>query len=604
MLDRVLSQYKDDTPSDRNVNKLLNIFAQQMDALEAIFVNLRDDTNLDDATGVWLDYLGKIIGLERPFAEEPTATTFAFKPFETSPDDPNKGFENGGVGGYMVGLKGLPDVDDPSLKKTDDQYRAMLKAKIQANISDGTIIDIYNYLVTGRGLDGDLTVDSVVGRGEVTIIENDFFSQLERYLLDLVGPHSAATELHVTNWTQEHLPFDWYLSVPTGWAITSETIDGDASKALHRTAASGAYCWVRTRHYSITAPEAAYGEWTFWAKKAALSTFDFMPIAHLNLPATVTGQYGYLFKIDSAGDIYFYKITNGVPTALFFTNTTPVDGSWHEYKITRDAAGEFSVYLDDVLVVPFNGTNPITNTVETQSNYQVFNIDQNDYIGLCTLEDVRLTDFVPLSKVGKTTLIPFFENLDNSGNWFFYLRTVSGKNNYTVRVDVAAATPSAYCYLDRWYWGHSPTEAAYGEWTCRIWYDLNTVTPDDHILIIASELGKYNATNQRGYSIRIEEPGYIGISRIDNGVATRLFRSAINYLTKDTTYDLKVTRDSAGQFELFVDDVSVVAATGTNPVTDNTYTKSEYWTFELKKEDGIHLYDEDGVALNSRTPLL
>jgi len=76
---------------------------------------------------------------------------------------------------------------------------------------------------------------------------------------------------------------------------------------------------------------------------------------------------------------------------------------------------------------------------------------------------------------------------------------------------------------------------------------------------------------------------------------TQLFQTATSYITIDTWYRMKITRTTAGVFTVYIrggafgDDswTTVVADSGTNPVTDNTYTTSAYTVLDLDAGDKI-----------------
>jgi hypothetical protein len=402
MLARLLSQFRDDNsrepfdpdvataPGNMNINRLMWIFGNELDTLEAIFENLRDDTTLETAAGVWLDVIGDIIGLERPHREQPTATIFACKPTEADVDDPYKAFDNAGTGGYFQTRKGLEYLADPTEKKTDSEYRKMIQAKIQANIADGTVPDIYNYLVTGRELDGDLTIDTVVGRADVSIVPSDVFTQLERYLLDLIGPHSAGTEIYVKNWTLEHYHYTWYLRNPSRWTISQDTVDGDLTKTLLVNHASGDLCSLPKEYFSITATEASYGEWEIWIKKDPASIIRFFPIAYVDADAGDLTQRGYYLELAANESANFFRDDSGFSTSLFTTAvSTATPSVWQKWTITRDDNEEFEVKLNDVALTAVTGTNPVTDATYTLGHYQVISADQNDEFALSTMEDVR-----------------------------------------------------------------------------------------------------------------------------------------------------------------------------------------------------------------------
>ena len=80
------------------------------------------------------------------------------------------------------------------------------------------------------------------------------------------------------------------------------------------------------------------------------------------------------------------KVSNGVASNLMYTAVSlGVVGSWEKFKIARTSGGEFSVYLNDTLVVAVSGTNPATDTTFTDAAYLVFDLDAGDKISYSNL---------------------------------------------------------------------------------------------------------------------------------------------------------------------------------------------------------------------------
>jgi len=63
-LDRVINEFTE----SHNLLALLEAFLNRLDDSESILVDLRDKRSIDNATGVWLDIVGDIVGLNRPLA--------------------------------------------------------------------------------------------------------------------------------------------------------------------------------------------------------------------------------------------------------------------------------------------------------------------------------------------------------------------------------------------------------------------------------------------------------------------------------------------------------------------------------------------------------
>jgi len=55
---------------------------------------------------------------------------------------------------------------------------------------------------------------------------------------------------------------------------------------------------------------------------------------------------------------------------------------WYKFKITRSAIGEFTVYVDDVLVTAASGSNPVTDANHTASQYLIVDMDNLDMLAI------------------------------------------------------------------------------------------------------------------------------------------------------------------------------------------------------------------------------
>jgi hypothetical protein len=80
---------------DTDVEDLIDVIFERLDDLETARAYIYDNFNIDDAEGVWLNYLGTVVGYERPLATHPYSQMFAFKDGSTQADyidDPYKAF--------------------------------------------------------------------------------------------------------------------------------------------------------------------------------------------------------------------------------------------------------------------------------------------------------------------------------------------------------------------------------------------------------------------------------------------------------------------------------------------------------------------------------
>jgi len=137
-----------------------------------------------------------------------------------------------------------------------------------------------------------------------------------------------------------------------------------------------------------------------------------------------------------------------------------------------------------------------------------------------------------------------------------------------------------------------PCNQAYGSWEFD-WYKGADGNTFNNIFIGDNRTGAF-ATNT-GYDLFISNTEYIRLN-IYNGNDGAYFITATNYFIINTWYHLKITRNTNGQFYVYIKGgtfgsdyvlVSVTGGSGTNPVTDNTYTSSNYFVLDLDASDMI-----------------
>ena len=103
-----------------------DILTPMRDQAIAAALNIRDkQLNVDDAEGVWLDFLGVRLGVRRPATTDPTM-------------DPRFGFDMSGVGFDQEPFRG--DVANDAVFAVDDNvYRRFLRGRAITILSDGSI---------------------------------------------------------------------------------------------------------------------------------------------------------------------------------------------------------------------------------------------------------------------------------------------------------------------------------------------------------------------------------------------------------------------------------------------------------------------------------
>lgn len=379
--------------STPGILKLLEVLTGQLDEIEDIFEYIRTNMSITDAEGVWLDRIhGTIVGLERPYREQAYGTIFAFKGEETDLDDPLKGFESAGVGGYFLSSQGLKYLADPTERMSDDDYRERIRGKAIANFSSGTVNDIWRFSTTGFGQTNP-TIESTAGAVNITIAEDDIMTQGDRNILAEKGPIADGVGVNVDNWTSEYLPFGDDVTTVADWEIDTDTINGSESKILRSVNPDNAFLDMTT-HFATTASAVAYGTWEFWIYKpnAAAVTVYF-------ISDSKSSQTGYAINIGTTETIGVWRYTSGSVTSTLMSvaaGTFPAD-DWAKFTITRDALNSFSVYMDDVLLTAASGSNPATDSTHTTGKYMQLSTSTDVAIGLAVVDDdTKLTTWTSL----------------------------------------------------------------------------------------------------------------------------------------------------------------------------------------------------------------
>ena len=165
--------------------------------------------------------------------------------------------------------------------------------------------------------------------------------------------------------------------------------------------------------------------------------------------------------------------------------------------------------------------------------------------------------------------------------------TVSGA---TIKYDGLINTGAGIAYIN--------SDTAYGTWE----FDFNKGGAGNDLQIgfinDNIEIGDYGE-----YRLDFNEDESIGFYK--SGAAI-LFTTAASYISINTDYRIKVTRSLAGVFTVYIkggsfgwdDWTTVVASTGTNPVTDTTYTTSSYFVADLDNGDTISNLKIDGKRIS------
>lgn len=195
-----MSQLYKDVVSSRVYNHLkgkdfeamLSIFADELDSAQDVLESVKLLADIENQSGIWLDLIGKIIGLPRGLSNEALADLFGFGN-EAGDPLPVSGFgtlSDPDVGGFFNGLNPI----DVGLQG-DPEYRTFLLAKAYANGSDCDIESIATHAKLVTGLD-DIQVDD----GNLTVTISSLAGTItgtQRIAILQTSPRAAGIKVEV-----------------------------------------------------------------------------------------------------------------------------------------------------------------------------------------------------------------------------------------------------------------------------------------------------------------------------------------------------------------------------------------------------------------------
>lgn len=161
-----------------------------------------------------------------------------------------------------------------------------------------------------------------------------------------------------------------------------------------------------------------------------------------------------------------------------------------------------------------------------------------------------------------------------SGTWKISTDTIDGKDVKVIECVVAGILTIPTSQFQQ-----TPTESAYGTYEWHMYQKAGNTPIVNFISSVTTGVttGYYMFVEPANQRVRFWEPGGAG----------ELFSGTNSSVTAGTWNKFKVTRTSAGIFTVYMNDAVITAATGSNPVTDNTTTTSSYLLLDLDAGDKI-----------------
>ena len=169
-------------------------------------------------------------------------------------------------------------------------------------------------------------------------------------------------------------------------------------------------------------------------------------------------------------------------------------------------------------------------------------------------------------------------------NWQNFIGVL---DNHIIYERTPALMPAGQKYFENtgiWYISQ-PSKQVYWTWEFNYYFNENIV-----VYFIADKI--WAVDTFKWYWIQITG-WYIRLIRVDIWSHPVLMRTSVTYITRFTTWRIRVTRGISWEFKIYHKTtwdfvlVSVIWGLWTNPVTDNTYILSNFHLLELKALDRV-----------------
>ena len=163
---------------------------------------------------------------------------------------------------------------------------------------------------------------------------------------------------------------DWAVEAGGG-VISLDSINGEVVKVASATSSTWQLLYDKQSFTSTTST--LYGTYEFWMKHSAATSWGFYVSSN---PETYPDYIGYKIGYWSGnGKIYIQKSDGVTPSDIIQASLSPDANTWYKVKVTRGVNGEFSLYVNDVLVTATYGSNPVTDNTYTEGNFMRMNLE-------------------------------------------------------------------------------------------------------------------------------------------------------------------------------------------------------------------------------------
>jgi hypothetical protein len=296
--------------------------------------------------------------------------------------------------------------------------------------------------------------------------------------------------------------------------------------------------------------------------------------------------------IDNANALLY---TTQVPTNVYHNVVIQMDSLENKLWINSELVGSgvfasdyWSSLAGNLYINNRSSALSANSTPCNISNVQIFNraLSQSEITQLynCGAQAVNFkTDYgvcesVAAETSGELSNSPF---RIESGSFKISTDTIGGDTCKVIECVTAGVcqVPAAYFFGDE-------TQAAHGSFE---WWMLKDAASVSRVAFIGSQNTEPAATGFDGYSFRVTIDEAVRLYKYTNGSSALLFTTSDGFFSTTLWSKIKITRSSDGEFTGYINDtlIDVSGGSGTNPITDTTYTTSKYIVLDLDAGDKI-----------------
>lgn len=175
---------------------------------------------------------------------------------------------------------------------------------------------------------------------------------------------SLVTIAAVTGIVGQYISNTGWQSVDVAGSVTIdlETVNGKPCKVLRQAVTGYRNIAIHRTQMKQDAGAFAFGELEFWYYNPSGAGPDSVVWLYTGAMATNPQNSYYIYFGAGGVNLAFYKRVAGVDTLLFSSLASFPSNTWAKITLKRLVTGAWYLYVNDVLVTPNVGTNPVTDT--------------------------------------------------------------------------------------------------------------------------------------------------------------------------------------------------------------------------------------------------